>query len=76
MIMLSDFVITLLKEWQLEDLPINVLIDDYYYDIEEFYFDKEIHEYILKISGANNYKHRADQVDLKDYKNLVFKVVQ
>ncbi|WP_407412651.1 hypothetical protein [Methanobrevibacter sp.] len=30
MMMLSDFVITLLNEWQIEDMPINVLIDDKY----------------------------------------------
>ncbi|MDO5859606.1 hypothetical protein [Methanobrevibacter sp.] len=49
MILLSDFVITLLKEWQVEDLPVNILIEDKYYDIEEFFFDKEIHEYIKTI---------------------------
>ena len=70
MMMLSDFVIALLNEWKLEDLPINVLIDGYYYDIDEFYFDKEIHEYILKISGAIDYEHRSDEVP------LVFKVVK
>lgn len=32
MILLSDFAITLLKEWQIDDLPVNVLIDDEYYD--------------------------------------------
>ena len=69
MMMLSDFVITLLKEWQIEDLPVNVLIGNEYYDIEEFFFDKEIHEYILKIGGASNYEHRTDQV-------LVFKVIK
>ena len=56
MMMLSDLVMTLLREWQIDDLPINVLIGDEYYDIEEFYFDKEIHEYILKLAGAIDYK--------------------
>lgn len=40
MMLLSDFVITLLKEWRVEDLPVNILIGDEYYDIEEFFFDK------------------------------------
>lgn len=63
MMMLSDFVIALLKEWQIDDLPINVLIDDKYYDIEEFFFDKEIHEYILKLTGAIDFETRGDIVD-------------
>ena len=60
MILLSDFVITLLKEWQVEDLPVNILIEDKYYDIEEFFFDKEIHEYILKLSKGSDYNTRAE----------------
>lgn len=36
--MLSDFVIALLKEWQIEDLPVNILIGDKYYSIKEFFF--------------------------------------
>ena len=63
MMMLSDFVITLMKEWQIKDMPINVLIDDEYYDIEDFYFDREIHEYILKIAGAIEYQTRGEIID-------------
>ena len=55
MMMLSDFVIVLLNNWKIEDLPINVLIDKNYYDIKEFYFDKEINEYILKLEGGIDY---------------------
>lgn len=65
MMMLSDFVITLMKEWQIDDLPINVLIDNKYYDIDSFYFDETINEYILKIGGAADYKTRGDIVDPK-----------
>ena len=58
--LLSDFVITLLKEWKIEDLPVNILIGDEYYDIEDFFFDKEIHEYILKLSPGSDYKTRGE----------------
>lgn len=58
--MLSDFVLTLLKEWQIDDLPINVLIGDEYYDIEDFFFDNEIYEYIMKLSKGSDYNSRAD----------------
>ena len=64
MMMLSDFVITLLQEWKLDDLPVNVLIDGKYYDIEEFFFDKVINEYILKIDGAIDYATRGDVAPL------------
>lgn len=67
MMMLSDFVFVLLKEWQIDDLPVNILIGDMYYDIEEFFFDGEIHEYILKLSEGSDYKTRADIVDPKEY---------
>lgn len=60
MMLLSDFVMTLLKEWQIDDLPINILIGDDYYDIEEFFFDKEIYEYILKLSKGSDYKTRGE----------------
>ena len=62
MILLSDFVITLLKEWKIEDLPINILIGEEYYDIEDFFFDDEIHEYILKLSKGSDYKTRGDKL--------------
>lgn len=58
--LLSDFVMTLLKAWKIEDLPVNVLIGDKYYDIDEFFFDSEIHEYILKLSGGIDYNTRSD----------------
>lgn len=58
--LLSDFVIRLLNEWKLEDLPINVLIGDKYYDIADFYFDDKTNEYMLKLKGAIDYKTRGD----------------
>lgn len=63
--MLSDFVITLLKEWQIEDLPVNILIGENYYGIKEFFFDEAIHEYVLELSKGSNYKTHADIVDLR-----------
>ena len=68
--MLSDFVIALLKEWQ-NNLPLNVPIGDKYYDIEEFFFDRKINEYILKLRGAMDYESRGDIVE-----NIRFKVVK
>lgn len=71
MMFVSDFVITLMREWQKEDLPINVLIGDKYYDIDSFYFDDAIHEYILKLKGGMNYETRADECiifKLSDFK--------
>ena len=65
--MLSSFVIALLEQWQIEDLPVNVLIGDKYYYIEEFFFDEEIHEYILKLSKGRDYKTRADIMDPRKY---------
>ena len=62
---LSDFVLTLMKEWQIEDLPINILIGDKYYDIDSFYFDKATNEYMLKIGGEIEYKTRGDIIDPK-----------
>ena len=60
--LISDFVITLLKEWQKEDLPINILIGNKYYDIVDFYFDDAIHEYILELSDYGiDYETRADE---------------
>lgn len=70
MLLLSDFVITLLKEWQIDDLPINILIGDEYYDIEEFFFDEEIHEYILKLSKGHDYKTRGDIISMDMMGNL------
>ena len=65
--MLSDFVIALLKEWQMGDLPANVLIGESYYGIEEFFFDEKIHEYILKLSEGSDYSTHADIIDHRDW---------
>ena len=70
MMLLSKFVITLLNNWAIEDLPINVLIDGKYYDIEDFYFDDETNEYMLKLEGAIDYETRGEIVD-----NYVWKVI-
>ena len=70
MMMLSDFVIALLKEWQIDDLPINVLIGDKYYDIEEFFFDREINEYVLKLMGAIEYESRGNIAENLKFKNV------
>lgn len=62
--MLSDFTIALLKEWQKEDAPVNILIDNQYYDIGDFFFDNKIGEYQLKLepnTGAN-FDSRAELV--------------
>ena len=69
--MLSDFVIELLKEWQIEDLPVNILIGDKYYSIKEFFFDEAIHEYVLELSEGRTYKTRADTVDSRKYGKLI-----
>lgn len=69
MMMLSDFVIALLKEWQIDDLPVNILIGDEYYDIEEFFFDDEIHEYILKLSKGHDYNSRGQMSTIKQSKS-------
>lgn len=63
--MLSTFVINLLNEWQIEDLPINVLIDGKYYDISSFYFDKEINEYMLEIGYPIDYDTRSHVIKVK-----------
>lgn len=65
--MLSDFVIELLKEWQIEDLPVNILIGDKYYGLKEFFFDDAIHEYVLELSKGRDYKTRADIADPRKY---------
>lgn len=63
--MLSAFVINLLNEWQIEDLPINVLIDGKYYDISSFYFDKEVNEYMLEIDHPIDYDTRSHVIKVK-----------
>ena len=63
--MLSAFVINLLNEWQIEDLPINVLIDGKYYDISSFYFDKEVNEYMLEIDHPIDYDTRSCVIKVK-----------
>ena len=59
MLLLSDFIIILLRELKIDDLPINVLIGEEYFDIEDIFFDEEIQEYILKLSKGCDYKTRA-----------------
>lgn len=76
MMLLNDLFFLLAKEYAYADnLPINVLIGDKYYDIEDFFFDKEIHEHILKIGGGIDYKSRADilvpfKIKIKDDKMI------
>lgn len=41
------------------DYPLNILIGGQYYDIQEFYFDSKIFEYIMKIEGGNDFDTRA-----------------
>jgi len=61
--MLSDLLMVLLNNLRIEDLPVNVLINDKYYDIDEFYFDNEIHEYIMKVSGGIEYSVRGELIN-------------
>lgn len=70
MMLLSDFVLTLLSNWKINDLPINVIIGDKYYDIADFYFDDETNEYMLKLEGAIDYETRGEIID-----GYVWKVV-
>lgn len=61
--MLSDLLMVLLNNLRIEDLPVNVLINDKYYDIDEFYFDNEINEYIMKVSGGIEYSTRGELIN-------------
>ena len=58
--LLSDFVIALLREWQKGDAPVNIRIGDKYYDIKNFEFDTEIYEYMLEIEGESDYESRGE----------------
>lgn len=57
---LSDLVVELINHWQDEDLPVNILIDDQYYDIGDFFFDPQVHEYIMELEGGIDYETRGD----------------
>lgn len=60
MMTLGDFMKTTIEELLKEDLPVNVVIGDKYYDIESLYFDKETNEYMLKLNQCSNYQNRGD----------------
>jgi hypothetical protein len=62
--LVNEFVAELIKQWQLGDAPINVLIDDKYYEITDFYFDEETFEYMLKIEKGVDYKSRGDTKEI------------
>ena len=58
---LNDLFHVLAKEYAYSDnLPVNVLIDDKYYDVNDFFFDEDINEHILEIGGGIDYDNRAD----------------
>ena len=63
MMMISEFCYKTMGMWvRCGDLPINILIDNKYYDVDSLFFDKEINEYILKLEGGIDYGTRADVV--------------
>ena len=60
MMTLGDFMKITIEELLKENLPVNVVIGDKYYDIESLYFDKETNEYMLKLNQGLNYQNRGD----------------
>ena len=54
--MLSDLLLIFMKNMQIEDLPVNILVNNQLCDIKDFYFDKKIHEYVLELTEGYEYK--------------------
>ena len=53
---LKVLVNTLLDNTSLADAPVNILIDNQLYDVEEFYYDDGICEYVMKLTGGYEYE--------------------
>ena len=54
--MLSDLLLIFMKNMQIEDLPVNILVNNQLCDIKDFYFDEKIHEYVLELTEGYEYK--------------------
>lgn len=57
--LMSDFVISLMENWKLDDLPVNIRFGNKYYDIDSVHFDPEINEFMVHISGEVDFPNRA-----------------
>ena len=53
---LKVLVNTLLDNVDLADAPVNILIDKKLYDVKEFYYDKNICEYVMVLVGGYDYE--------------------
>lgn len=53
---LKVLVNTLIDNSGLADAPVNILIDGQLYDVREFYFDKDIVEYVMVLGDGYEYK--------------------
>ena len=60
--MLNDIIKVLFDSLRLDDEPVNILIDGELYDIEKFYFDDNIMEYIMVLTEGYKYTNN----DLKE----------
>ena len=53
---LKVLVNTLLDNTDLADAPVNILIEDKLYDVKEFYYDKDICEYVMVLHRGYKYE--------------------
>lgn len=54
--MLSDIINTLFQSLQIDDEPVNILVDGKLHDILEFYYDENINEYVLELTTGYEYE--------------------
>ena len=55
---LKVLVNTLLDNCDLADAPVNILIDNKLYDVQEFYYDDDIAEYVMVLTGGYEYDRK------------------
>lgn len=53
---LKVLVNTLLDNCDLADAPVNILIDGKLHDVKEFYYDKNICEYVMVLTEGYEYE--------------------
>ena len=54
--MVSDLLKVLINTVSVDDIPINILIDGKLYDIKDFYYDKNICEYVMELTEGYKYE--------------------
>lgn len=55
---LKVLVNALLDNCDLADAPVNILIDNKLYDVQEFYYDDNIAEYVMVLTGGYEYDRK------------------